>query len=84
MASKAEITSALNSRILAGEWRIGPDMDLKDVPKDCPRFGDYGGFGLLYEVPGLYERLARLGPAEAKLVAGFRASLPQRSSRNAQ
>ncbi len=81
LAAKDDIVAALNSRILAGEWRIGPDMDLKDVPKECPRFGEYGGFGLLYAVPGLYARVASLGPGERRLIDGLSASLPQHSPR---
>lgn len=75
VAARAEIFDVLNSRIMAGEWRVGPDMDMDDVPRNCPRFGDYGGFGLMIQTSPLYDRLAALGPEEAAMVEKLRASL---------
>lgn len=75
VAAGRAIFAVLNSRILAGEWLIGPAMDIKDVPRDCPRFGRYGGFGLMLYFAPLYDRLATLGAEEAKLVEQLRSSL---------
>lgn len=71
----AELLIVLNSRILAGEWRIEPGMDLSDVPRDCPRFGHHGGFALMRTTPKLYDRLAMLGAAERRMVEALRVSL---------
>lgn len=75
-ASETELADILNSRILAGKWLITPELDLKDVPKNCPRFGSYGGFGLIDAVPELYDRFAALGPQRAKFVDDLRRSVP--------
>lgn len=65
----------VNSRILAGEWEIGPNLDYKSLPRDCPRFGKVGGYGLALHVPRLYKRFALLGPKEAALVKALADSL---------
>lgn len=65
----------VNSRILAGEWRAGPDLDRKSLPRDCPSFGRFAGYGLALHVPRLYKRFAALGPEEAALVKALADSL---------
>jgi hypothetical protein len=65
----------VNSRILAGEWEVGPNLDYKSLPRDCPRFGKVGGYGLALYEPRLYMRYARLGPKEAALVKALADSL---------
>lgn len=65
----------VNSRILAGEWRAGPDLDRQSLPKDCPSFGRFAGYGLALHVPRLYKRFAALGPEEAALVKALADSL---------
>ncbi len=61
----------VNSRVLA----LRPGLDLTKVPKDCPRFGKVGGYGLALYEPRLYMRYARLGPEEAALVKALGDSL---------
>lgn len=65
----------VNSRILAGEWRAGPDLDRKSLPKGCPSFGRFAGYGLALHHPRLYKRFAALGPEEAALVKALADSL---------
>jgi hypothetical protein len=79
-AIRPELADVLNSRILAGKWLITPDIDRKSLPRDCPRLGDYGGFGLIGSVPRLYERFAALGPDEADFIDRLRQSLPPEAS----
>ncbi|GEM_PF-3270130 len=74
-ACAAALHDVVNSRILAGEWRIAADMDLTQVPKNCPRFGNRGGFGLAIHTPRLYARFAGLGAQERALVDALAASL---------
>jgi hypothetical protein len=61
----------LGSRILALRWKITPELDRAPLPVDCPRFGKYGGYGLLEKVPQLWERLGELGIAGAKITAAL-------------
>ena len=61
----------LGSRILALRWEITPDLDRAPLPIDCPRFGKYGGYGLMEKVPQLWERLGELGTPGAKITAAF-------------
>lgn len=74
-ATSPALFDIVNSRILAGEWEVGPALDYKSLPKDCPRFGKVGGYGLALYVPRLYMRYARLGPKEAALVKALADSL---------
>ncbi len=74
-ATGSALLDVVNSRVLAGEWSIGPELDLKSVPKDCPRFGRVGGYGLALYYPRLYKRYAQLGAKEAALVERLAASL---------
>ena len=74
-ATGSALLDIVNSRVLAGEWAIGPELDLKSVPKDCPRFGKVGGYGLALYHPRLYKRYAQLGAKEAALVERLAASL---------
>ncbi|MDO9363568.1 MAG: hypothetical protein Q7T60_11625 [Sphingopyxis sp.] len=75
VATGPALFDVVNSRVLAGEWDIGPELDLKSVPKDCPRFGKVGGYGLALHHPRLYKRYAQLGPKEAALVKSLADSL---------
>jgi hypothetical protein len=61
----------LGSRILALRWELTPELDLAPLPKDCPRFGEQAGFGLMAKVPQLWERLGELGPRAARITALF-------------
>jgi hypothetical protein len=74
-ATGPALLDIVNSRVLAGEWNIGPELDLKSVPKDCPRFGKVGGYGLALYHPRLYKRYAQLGPKESALVRALADSL---------
>ena len=57
-----------NSRVLGMAWKLTPDFDPAPLPNPTPRFGDQGGYGLITSHPGLYEKLARLGPDFEALV----------------
>jgi hypothetical protein len=61
----------LASRTLALEWRVTPDLDLSEVPRNCPNFHGIAGFGLIRTSPVLWERLGELGPRAAELTARF-------------
>ena len=74
-ATGSALLDVVNSRVLAGEWGIGPELDLKSVPKDCPRFGKVGGYGLALYHPHLYKRYEQLGAKEAALVKRLADSL---------
>jgi hypothetical protein len=66
-----ELLALLGSRILALEWQLTPDLDLAPLPKNCPKFGQIAGFGLMSRVPRLWERLGELGPRAARIAALF-------------
>jgi hypothetical protein len=66
-----ELLALLGSRILALEWQLTPDLDLAPLPKNCPKFGEIAGFGLMSRVPLLWERLGELGPKAARITALF-------------
>jgi hypothetical protein len=54
------ILTIVGSRILSLQWDITPDLDVRPLPRNLPRFGDQAGFGLLVQAPKLYERLGEL------------------------
>ena len=62
------ILTVVSSRILSLQWKITPDLDVRPLPRDLPRFGDQGGFGLLARARDLYERLGELDDPRALLV----------------
>lgn len=68
---KERLIPILGSRILALRWEITPDFDPAPLPIDCPRFGKYGGYGLMEKVPQLWERLGELGTPGAKITAAL-------------
>jgi hypothetical protein len=68
---KERLIPILGSRILALRWELTPDLDPAPLPIGCPRFGKYGGYGLMEKVPRLWERLGELGTAGAKIVAAL-------------
>jgi len=57
-----ELFQTLNSRKLALEWELVPGFDPAPLPKETPRFGNYGGFGLIFRQPKLYIRLGEIHP----------------------
>jgi hypothetical protein len=66
-----QLLPLLGSRVLALEWQITPELDVKPLPKDCPKWGEIAGFGLMSRVPGLWERLGELGPLATRITALF-------------
>jgi hypothetical protein len=68
---KERLIPILGSRIVALRWEITPELDRAPLPVDCPRFGKYGGYGLLEKVPQLWERLGELGTPGAKITAAL-------------
>lgn len=62
------IFAIFNSRILAMVWRITPDLDVRPLPPNIPRFGDEAGFGLIRSVPEIYAKLALLAPQMEEVV----------------
>jgi hypothetical protein len=70
----SRILSIVGSRILSLQWDITPDLDVRPLPRNLPRFGDEAGFGLLVQAPHLYERLGELDdPRVLRLVEGLAA-----------
>ena len=70
----SRILSIVSSRILSLQWDITPDLDVRPLPRNLPRFGDQAGFGLLVLAPQLYERLGELDdPRGLRLVEGLAA-----------
>jgi hypothetical protein len=65
----ADFLDAFNSRKLALQWTLTPDLDRAPLPKDLYRFGDKAGFGLLLTHPELYVRLGDLLPSYRRLVS---------------
>lgn len=57
-----ELFHTLNSRKLALEWELVPGFDPTPLPKETPRFGNYGGFGLIFRQPKLFIRLGEIHP----------------------
>jgi len=66
-----ELLPLLGSRVLLLEWRLTPDFDLGPLPRNCPRFGNMAGFGLVNKVPTLIARLGELGPRAARITAAL-------------
>lgn len=64
----SRIMIIFNSRILAMIWRVTPDLDVRPLPPNIPRFGDEAGFGLIRSVPELYAKLALLAPEMEEIV----------------
>jgi hypothetical protein len=68
---KERLIPILGSRILALRWELTPDLDPAPLPIGCPRFGKYGGYGLMEKVPQLWERLDELGTPGARITAAL-------------
>ncbi|MFC0590080.1 hypothetical protein ACFFF7_11695 [Novosphingobium aquiterrae] len=64
-----ELFITLNSRKLALEWKLVPGFDPAPLPKETPRFGDRGGFGLIFTNSALYVRLGEVHPPARDLIA---------------
>lgn len=65
----ARLMTIFNSRILGMAWRITPELDLRPLPPNIPRFGEEAGFGLMRSVPELYLKLAMLAPEMEEIVS---------------
>lgn len=63
-----ELFTTLNSRKLALEWKLVPGFDPAPLPKETPRFGDRGGFGLIFTNSPLYVRLGEVHPPARGLI----------------
>lgn len=70
-AESGRLMSIFNSRILGMVWQVTPDLDVKPLPPNIPKFGREAGFGLIRSVPELYEKLAMLNPEMEDAVAGL-------------
>lgn len=69
VAHGQDLVTAFDSRKLALEWTLGPDLDPAPLPRDLYRFGDKAGFGLVFRQPTLYVRIGDLVPRFRDLVA---------------
>jgi hypothetical protein len=68
------VLAIVGSRILSLQWTITPDLDVRPLPRDLPRFGNHGGFGLLARAPDLYVRLGELDdPRALRIIAALAA-----------
>jgi len=66
----------LNSRKLALEWKLVPGFDPTPLPKETPRFGNVGGFGLVFKVPKLWIRLGKVHPESRVLIEKLAEEMP--------
>jgi hypothetical protein len=64
-----QLFKTLNSRMLGLQWKLVPGFDPAPLPKDTPRFGDSGGFGLIFTQSALYVRLGDVHPPARGLIA---------------